>query len=228
MEQQHFSHIRSFVKRASRMTATQEAGYQRLCNYGLQLDSEGKWDFGTSFGRQAPTVVEIGFGMGDATLEIAQNHPDWNFVGIEVHKPGLGALVNGIETLGMENLRVVEGDAAQLLVHHLLPRSLRAIHLFFPDPWQKKRHHKRRLIVAHRMAFWLSLIETRGYLYMVTDWADYAQWIYEHMGQLKLGSFEVLDLSQLPIERPQTKFESKGLSKGHDIREFVLRPLDQG
>ncbi len=141
--------------------------------YGVRF-SEAPLDFASLFGRIAPTVLEIGFGMGDTTAEIAADHPDWNFLGVEVHTPGVGALLKLTEQRGLRNIRVIEHDAQAVLAHQIPDESLTGIHIFFPDPWPKARHHKRRLIQQHLVTCLYRALRRNGYLHLATDWPDYA------------------------------------------------------
>lgn len=170
-------------------------------------------------------IVEIGFGMGAATALIAQANPERNYLGLEVHRPGIGRLLWEIERRGLSNIRIIEHDAVEVMEGMIAPASLEGIHLFFPDPWPKKRHHKRRLI---RRPFTDTLAERLrpgGYLYMVTDWEDYALWALSELSAA--GSLENPYGGFAPPRdwRPETEFERKGLDKRHEVRElyFVRR-----
>lgn len=225
----HPQRIRSFVRRAGRTTAAQaralaEVGPQVLVPYDTQpLAWEG------TFGRHAPVVLEIGFGMGEATAHIAQAMPERDFLCCEVHEPGVGALLKRVQDGALANVRIVAHDAVEVLQHMVAPGSLAGVHVFFPDPWHKKRHHKRRLVQPE----WVDLVATRlapgGYLHCATDWQPYA----EHMLQvlqanraLHNTATDVSGFATRPAYRPLTKFEQRGLRLGHGVWDVVFRRGD--
>ena len=225
----HPQRIRSFVRRAGRTTAAQaralaEVGPQVLVPYDTQpLAWEG------TFGRHAPVVLEIGFGMGEATAHIAQAMPARDFLCCEVHEPGVGALLKRVQDGALANVRIVAHDAVEVLQHMVAPGSLAGVHVFFPDPWHKKRHHKRRLVQPE----WVDLVATRlapgGYLHCATDWQPYA----EHMLQvlqanraLHNTATDVSGFATRPAYRPLTKFEQRGLRLGHGVWDLVFRRGD--
>lgn len=225
----HPQRIRSFVRRAGRTTAAQaraltEVGPQVLVPYDTQpLAWEG------TFGRHAPVVLEIGFGMGEATAHIAQTMPARDFLCCEVHEPGVGALLKRVQDGALANVRIVAHDAVEVLQHMVAPGSLAGVHVFFPDPWHKKRHHKRRLVQPE----WVDLVATRlapgGYLHCATDWQPYA----EHMLQvlqanraLHNTATDVSGFATRPAYRPLTKFEQRGLRLGHGVWDVVFRRGD--
>lgn len=200
--------------------------------YGVGF-SEAPLDFASLFGRTAPTILEIGFGMGDTTAQIASDHPDWNFLGVEVHTPGVGALMKLTEQRGLRNVRVIEHDAQAVLAHQIPDESLTGIHIFFPDPWPKARHHKRRLIQQHLVTCLYRALRRGGYLHMATDWPDYADQMRavvdatpgllapsESTAGPVAGSEREKDVVARAA-RPITKFERRGLRLGHPISDIV-------
>ena len=172
-------------------------------------------DWPRAFGREAPIGVEIGFGMGQALLEWADAEPRMNLVGIEIYQPGIGALLGGIEREQLSNLRVLWGEAEELLATKFQPASIAEIRIWFPDPWPKKRHHKRRLIRPRFAALLAGRLAPGGILRIATDWAPYADWIGE-----VLGAEPALQPAAASGERPETRFEARGRRLGHAIREF--------
>jgi tRNA (guanine-N7-)-methyltransferase len=180
-------------------------------------------DYAATFGRTAPVVLEIGFGMGDATAKIAQGLPGTDFIGCEVHEPGVGALLKHIGEMALSNVRVIRHDAVEVLQHMIPPASLAGVHIFFPDPWHKKRHHKRRLIQAPLVAHLTSRLAPGGYLHCATDWEPYAQQILEVLSA-EPGLVNSADgYAEKPAYRPLTKFENRGLRLGHGVWDVVFR-----
>jgi tRNA (guanine-N7-)-methyltransferase len=179
-------------------------------------------DFSAAFGRQAPQVVEIGFGMGDATAQIAQARPDIDFVGIEVHPPGVGALLQRIEERALSNLRILQHDAVEVMERMVAPASLAGVHVFFPDPWHKKRHHKRRLIQPPFVALLASRLAPGGYLHCATDWQPYAEQMLEVLSGEPLLRNRFDGYAPRPDYRPLTKFENRGLKLGHGVWDLVF------
>jgi tRNA (guanine-N7-)-methyltransferase len=169
------------------------------------------------FGRKAPLVLEIGSGMGETTAAIAEAHPEADFIAVEVHGPGVGSLLNGIEARALKNLRVIRHDAVEVLEHMIADGALAAIHLFFPDPWPKKRHHKRRLVQAPFAALAARKLAPGGLLHAATDWPDYADQIAEALSQ----TLEPVETGF--VARPPTKFETRGKRLGHPIRDLYFR-----
>ncbi|MFW6274706.1 MAG: tRNA (guanosine(46)-N7)-methyltransferase TrmB [Spirochaetota bacterium] len=180
-------------------------------------------DFEQLFGNGNPVIVEIGFGMGRATIELAVKFPDHNFLGIEVYPPGIGKVLDEIHQRGLHNLRVIQADAVEVLERMIPKHTIAGFHIFFPDPWPKKRHHKRRLIqpeFAHRLA---QCLQADGYIYAVTDWEEYAEQILEVLSQNALLHNPNHGFSE-PIEwRPKTSFQLKGEAKQHLIREIWVQ-----
>jgi len=215
--------IRSFVRREGRMTGGQRRALEQLLpRFGLDPQA-GVWDLRQAFGREAPRFADIGFGAGESLLKMARTRPEHDFIGVEVHRPGVGRLLLELERAGLTNVRVVCADAVEVLSANLAPGSLSGAYLFFPDPWHKKRHHKRRLV---RPEF-VHLVSTRlaigGRLHMATDWEDYAQ----HMLTLLNAEATLVNAAaDGPFarrgERPQTKYEQRGERLGHRVRDLVF------
>ena len=179
-------------------------------------------DFSAVFGRQAPVVLEIGFGMGDATASVAQQLADIDFLGVEVHPPGVGALLRQIGERGLTNLRIVQHDAVEVLREMVPAGALAGIHLFFPDPWHKKRHHKRRLIQPPFVATLVQHLAPGGYLHCATDWEPYAQQMLAVLSAEPLLVNTVEGYAPRPDHRPLTKFETRGLKLGHGVWDLVF------
>ena len=214
--------IRSFVLRAGRMGPGQQRALDELGpRFVLPYRAE-PLDLAATFGRDAPTVLEIGFGMGDATAQIAAALPGTNFIGIEVHAPGVGALLKRIGENGLTNLRLVQHDAVEVLEHMIAPASLAGVHIYFPDPWHKKRHHKRRLI----QPAWVQQLSTRlapgGYLHCATDWQPYAEQMLEVLGAEPSLVNSAEGYAPRPDWRPLTKFEQRGLKLGHGVWDLLF------
>ena len=214
--------IRSFVVRAGRMGPGQARALQALGPRFVLPFSAAPCDFDAAFGRSAPRILEIGFGMGDATARIAQALPDTDFVGVEVHPPGVGALLKRIGELGLTNLRLVQHDAVEVLRDMVAPDSLAGVHVFFPDPWHKKKHNKRRLIQAGFVALLASRLRAGGRLHCATDWQPYAQQMLDVLAQEPLLRNTAPDYTDRPDYRPLTKFENRGLKLGHGVWDLVF------
>ncbi len=220
--------IKSFVMRSGRMTEGQQRGLdQGWPTFGLE-PSAGLQDFDQLFGRKAPRTFEIGFGMGQATLEMAAAAPDEDFIGVEVHRPGVGALLNGMLTQNLSNIRVYSWDALEVLRDCVADASLDRLLLFFPDPWHKARHHKRRIV----QPAWAQLVRQKlkvgGVLHMATDWQAYA----EHMLEVMNAEPGYRNLAEdggyvpRPAERPVTKFERRGERLGHGVWDLKFQRVD--
>ena len=212
--------IRSFVLRQGRSSNAQSRAYKALLpEYSLAYQ-EDFLNLDAVFNRTAPRVLEIGFGMGETTARIASQHPETDYIGIEVHSPGIGSLLIKIEEGGLKNVRIIQHDAVAVLTHMIAPLSLDGIHIYFPDPWPKTRHHKRRLIQPDFITQLCTKLKGGGVLHIATDWADYAKHITTVLGnELQLTS--ALELSC--ASRPRTKFEQRGLDLGHKIYEWVFQ-----
>ena len=214
--------IRSFVTRAGRMGPGQARALAELGpRLVLPYVAQGA-DFDAVFGRRAPRVLEIGFGMGDATARIAQAQPGTDFIGVEVHEPGVGALLKRIGELGLTNLRIVQHDAVDVLEHMIAPLALQGVHIYFPDPWHKTRHHKRRLIQPAFVRLLCSRIAPGGYLHCATDWQPYAQQMLEVLAAEPTLVNTTEGYAPRPAHRPLTKFENRGLALGHGVWDLVF------
>jgi tRNA (guanine-N7-)-methyltransferase len=215
--------IRSFVRRAGRMGPGQQRALDELGPRFVLPFRREALDFAATFGRDAPTVLEIGFGMGDATAQIAAALPQTDFIGIEVHAPGVGALLKRIGEMDLTNLKLVQHDAVEVLESMIPPQSLAGVHIYFPDPWHKKRHHKRRLIQPG----WVQQLVTRlapdGYLHCATDWQPYAEQMLEVLSAEMALVNTAEGFALRPAWRPQTKFESRGLKLGHGVWDLLFR-----
>ncbi len=214
--------IHTFQIRAGHFTNLERKDYEELLPvFGVPYSHE-KMDFEKIFGNTNPVVIEIGFGMGKATAIIAENNPDINYLGIEVHKPGIGKLLGEIRTRGLKNVRIMEHDALEVLENMVNDESVSAFHIFFPDPWQKKRHFKRRLIQRPRTDLIASKIIKGGYFYFVTDWLPYAEFGLEQL--LNTPALENKFEGYAPHQewRPETRFEQKGLDANRVINEMMF------
>ena len=183
-------------------------------------------DFETVFARKAPTILEIGFGMGETTAQIATRHPDTNFLGIEVHSPGVGSLLKEIGEQHLQNVRIIQHDAVEIVRTMIPPASLHGMHVFFPDPWPKTRHHKRRLLQPAFVSELATRLEPQGYLHVATDWRDYAEQILEVLSAEPSLVNTADAYAPRPANRPQTKFEARGVKLGHDVWDIVFRRFD--
>ena len=212
--------IRSYVLRQGRTTPAQARALETLFpKYGIVFSNE---PLGSR--RAAPLVLEIGSGMGDTTVAIAKALPEVDFIAVEVHGPGVGSLLNAIEKEKLSNLRVIRHDALEVLENMIGERSLAAIHLFFPDPWPKKRHHKRRLVQPAFAALAARKLAPGGVLHAATDWPDYAAWMEEVFSREPLLEPAAAGFTV----RPVTNFESRGRRLGHPVRDLVFRRKERG
>ncbi len=216
--------IRSFVLRQGRLTPAQERAFTSGWPvYGVEYQKT-PLDLNQTFGREgANKVLEIGFGMGDATAKIAQTLPDHDFLAVEVHAPGVGALLKHIEEDNIQNIRIVQHDAVEVLQNMVADESLDGVHIFFPDPWHKKRHHKRRLIQAEFIRFLCSKMKVGAYLHVATDWEAYAEWVLEVLEAEPLLTNTAKDYAEKPSYRPLTKFENRGIKLGHGVWDLVYK-----
>ena len=215
--------IRSYVRRAGRTTAGQAKALETLGPQYLVPYQSQPVDLAQLFGRAAPTILEIGFGMGEATAHIAGVMPEKNFLCCEVHPPGVGALLKRIGELGLTNIRIVEHDAVEVLDHMLPEASLAGVHIFFPDPWHKARHNKRRLVQPPFVAKLLPRIQAGGYIHCATDWEPYAQQMLEVLSAEPALQNTAAAFADRPPYRPLTKFENRGLKLGHGVWDVVFR-----
>ena len=214
--------LRSFVLRAGRMGSGQVRALAELGPRFVLPFSGKPLDWTAVFGREAPRILEIGFGMGQATAQIAAARPELDFIGVEVHEPGVGALLREIGDRGLSNLRIVQHDAVEVLQQMLAPDSLAGVHLYFPDPWHKKRHNKRRLIQPAFVAQLVGHIKPGGYLHCATDWQPYAEQMLSVLSAEPALVNSVAGYAPKPDWRPLTKFENRGLQLGHGVRDLVF------
>ncbi len=215
--------IRSYVLRQGRLTDAQRRACDELLpRFGIDYAPE-LIDLGRIFGRAAPKILEIGFGMGETTASIAASHPENDYLGIEVHTPGVGSLLKRVAEAGLANVRVIRHDALDVLEHMIPPGSLDGVHVFFPDPWPKKRHHKRRLLQPPFLRLLASRMKPGAYLHVATDWQDYAQQILEVLAGEPLLVNTAPGYASRPAYRPLTKFESRGLKLGHGVWDLIFR-----
>ncbi len=215
--------IRSFVLRQGRMSVAQQRAHDNLkAVYGIPYVVQ-PLDLAATFGRDAPKILEIGFGMGDATAAIASAHPENDYLGIEVHSPGVGSLLNQIQECALANLRIIQHDAVEVLRDMIPDASLAGVHIFFPDPWHKKRHNKRRLIKHDFVALIARKLAPGGYLHCATDWEDYAIQIMEVLSGEPALTNTADGYAPRPDYRPLTKFEQRGLRLGHGVWDIVFK-----
>lgn len=220
-------HIRSFVLRQTRMTQAQELALEKLSPIYELPYRQQELDMDTIFGRQAPRILEIGFGMGHATAQIAAANPAIDYLGVEVHGPGVGALMLRIDEQALKNIRVVRKDVVLVLRDMIPAKSLDGVHVFFPDPWQKKRHHKRRLIQVEFLESLAEKVKKGGYIYLATDWADYADWMLDALNQAPSWQNRYPGFAPLQQWRPGTSFEHKGIEKAHLIQELMFECIKE-
>ncbi|WP_293267545.1 tRNA (guanosine(46)-N7)-methyltransferase TrmB [Neptunomonas sp.] len=227
-EKKHMRTVRSFVKRAGRTTEGQEKALEEVWPVmGLEIKN-GSVNFTEVFGREAPVVLEIGFGMGDSLLEMASREPSKNFVGIEVHSPGVGRLLSNANEEGLTNIRVYAEDAVEVFKQCVPDNSLDTLQLFFPDPWHKKRHHKRRIVQPDFAQSIRKKLKVGGYFHMATDWENYAEHMMEVMSAAegyknKMGDGQY---SPQPEWRPVTKFQRRGERLGHGIWDLMFEKTE--
>jgi len=215
--------IRSFVLRTGRTTVGQQKAIETLGPKYLVPYQSQPVDLDALFGRAAPTVLEIGFGMGEATAHIAGVLPEKNFLCCEVHTPGVGALLKRIGDLGLTNIRIVQHDAVEVMLHMLAPQSLAGVHIFFPDPWHKARHNKRRLVQPPFVAQLATRLAPGGYIHCATDWEPYAQQMLEVLSAEPALQNTAAGFAPRPDYRPLTKFENRGIRLGHGVWDVVFR-----
>ena len=218
----HRRSIRSFVRRAGRLTASQQRALDELWpQFGIAFDGT-RLDLDAIFGRHAARVLEIGFGNGDSLVELAAAEPEIDFLGIEVHEPGIGHCLIRIRETGVSNLRLICHDAIEVLEAGIPAGSLSRINLYFPDPWPKKRHHKRRIVNPRFLDLAANALEPGGSLNVATDWDNYAEHIDERLeadARFVCSERRVHDGGR-PLDRPATKFERRGLKRGHRIHDW--------
>jgi tRNA (guanine-N7-)-methyltransferase len=217
--------IRSFVRREGRLTPGQQRALEELWpQFGIEHD-ETILDLQAIFGRSAPRVLEIGFGNGASLLKMAQGNPDTDYLGIEVHRPGVGNLLLGIEREGVTNIRVMSEDAVDILKQQIPDASLDMVQLFFPDPWHKKKHHKRRIVQPDFVQLLYRKLKPGGLFHMATDWQDYAEHMLEVMMAAEgfTNTSPTNDYVERPDSRPLTKFEQRGHRLGHGVWDLIFK-----
>jgi tRNA (guanine-N7-)-methyltransferase len=215
--------IRSYVLRQGRVSNAQRRAYESLLpQFGLEYAS-GALDLGAVFGRRASRILEIGFGMGETTAQIAASHPEIDYLAIEVHTPGIGSLLKQIDERGLMNVRIIQHDAVEVLHNMIAPDTFDAAHIFFPDPWPKKRHHKRRLIQPAFVTLLVTRLKRGAYLHVTTDWEEYAEQILAALSAEPTLRNTARDFAPRPEYRPLTKFEQRGLRLGHRVWDIVFK-----
>lgn len=227
-EVKHPRNIKSYVVRSGRMTLGQEKSYTELWQiYGIEANGQ-ILDFSQLYKTQSPVILEIGFGMGDSLIEMAANNPDINYLGIEVHKPGVGRLLGNISERLLINLRVMRADAVEVLKSQILDKSLQAVYLFFPDPWHKRRHNKRRIVKEEFIQLLRKKLQSYGQFHMATDWKDYAVQMLKEMKAARgfKNCSDNEDYIPRPAHRPMTKFERRGERLGHGVRDILFEKIN--
>lgn len=220
--------MRSFVLRGGRLTEGQKRALNELWpRFGIE-QGDTVLDLQTLFGNQAPVIMEIGFGNGDATWQMASAHPEQNYLGVEVHRPGVGHLLLKIEEQNLGNIRIACADAVEFLQRRIAEASLDGVRIYFPDPWPKKRHHKRRIIQAAFVRLLASRMRTGAVLHLATDWAPYADFMLEEIAAVEgfVNLSDQGDFCHMPEWRPQTKYEKRGERLGHHVRDLLFRRID--
>lgn len=224
----HRRSIRSFVMRAGRMTVGQQRAYDQFWpRYGLKV-ADGALALQDLFGRDAPVVLEIGFGMGKSLADMAEAEPEKDFIGVEVHPPGVGSLLMEVEKRGLTNVRVYAEDAVEVMEHCVPAGSLARVQLYFPDPWHKKRHHKRRLVQPAFVQSVRGALEIGGLFHLATDWENYAEHMLDVMETAdgfrnQMGPAQYVER---PAFRPETKFERRGQRLGHGVWDLLYERID--
>ena len=218
----HKRTVKTYVMRIGRMTAAQERQYKDLSPAWCIPFENKKLNFVDIFGNTNPIILEIGFGMGDATAALAQANPDINYIGVEVHKPGVGKLLGEIKKRELKNLYIIEYDALDVLECMIGDNSLNGIHIFFPDPWPKKRHHKRRLVQRPKTDLFAQKLAPGGYLYFVTDIIEYAEFALEELNATQHLKNKYQGFAEPQPWRAQTKFERKGMAADRQITELFF------
>jgi tRNA (guanine-N7-)-methyltransferase len=216
-------HIRSFVLRQGRVSPAQQRAVDTLLpHFGIPYAAQAL-DLEQAFGRSAPRILEIGFGMGDSTAAIARSHPENDYLALEVHTPGVGNLLKLIDNQQIANIRIIQHDAVEVVRDMLGDAALDGVHIFFPDPWHKARHNKRRLIQAPFIALLVQKLKPGGYIHVATDWQDYASQVLAVLGNEALLENTATDYAPRPPYRPLTKFEQRGLRLGHGVWDLLFR-----
>ena len=224
---EHPRHIKSFVRREGRLTIGQQRALDELLPvYGLN-EKTTQIDLNTVFGRHCPKILEIGFGDGTSLAQQADNNPDNDFIGIEVHRPGVGHLLGELQQHGLNNVRVYCADAVEVITHCLPDQVLDGVQIFFPDPWHKTRHHKRRLVQVNFVKLIQQKLKPGGTLHFATDWEDYAKYMIKVMQQVPgfINTAKEGHFVPRPSYRPLTKFEQRGQRLGHGVWDLVYRNI---
>ncbi len=218
-------HIRSFVLRQGRVSPAQQRSLDNLMpRFGIVYAAQ-LLDLDASFGRTAPKILEIGFGMGEPTAHIALHHPHNDYLALEVHPPGVGSLLKQIDEQQLGNIRIIQHDAVEVIRDMLQDESLDGVHIFFPDPWHKARHNKRRLIQTPFVAQLVKKIKSGGYIHVATDWQDYAEQVLAVLSAEPALQNTAADYAEKPAYRPLTKFENRGLKLGHGVWDLVFKKI---
>jgi tRNA (guanine-N7-)-methyltransferase len=217
--------IKSFVLRQGKITKGQQSALEDyLDKYSIQFDKSTLLNLNNIYNRNAPKIIEIGFGMGNATWQIAKNNPQNDYLGIEVHLPGVGSLLNHIAENEITNLKIIRHDAVEVLKYSIADNSLDGFHIYFPDPWPKKRHHKRRIIQSEFVKLLAQKLKPNGYIHLATDWEEYATWMLDILKEefsIKNTS-ATNDFIPRPEFRPLTKFENRGINLGHGVWDLIF------
>jgi tRNA (guanine-N7-)-methyltransferase len=216
-------HIRSFVLRQGRVSPAQQRACEELLpRFGIPYAAQ-PLDLKLAFGRSAPRILEIGFGMGDSTAAIALAHPENDYLALEVHTPGVGNLLKLIDAQQIANIRIIQHDAVEVLRDMIVANTLDGVQIFFPDPWHKARHNKRRLIQAPFIAQLVDKLKPGGYIHVATDWQDYAGQVLSVLSAEPLLENTAADYAPRPVYRPLTKFEQRGIRLGHGVWDLLFR-----
>ena len=211
---------RSYRLRGVRITPAQQLARDTLwAKFGIEFQ-ESILDLDTSFAKAQPVVMEIGYGMGEATWQIAKDNPAINYLGVEVHMPGVGKLMARLDELALTNVKLIERDVLEVFHYMISDGSLDGIHLYFPDPWPKKRHNKRRIVNQRFISEVAKKLKPGGYIHIATDWVPYAEWITEQFNETTLFTGGVINR---PDSRPLTRFEGQGITKDHRVTDFLFR-----
>lgn len=214
-------HIRSYVLRQGRVSVAQQRAIDTLLpRFGIPYAAR-PLDLAHAFGRTAPVILEIGFGMGDSTATIAQAHPENDYLALEVHTPGVGNLLKLIDAQQLSNIRIMQHDAVEVLRDMIADNTLAGVHIFFPDPWHKARHNKRRLIQSPFIAQLVKKLQPGGYIHVATDWQDYAEQVLNVLNAEPLLTNTAKDYAPRPDYRPLTKFENRGILLGHGVWDLI-------
>ena len=211
---------RSYRLRGVRITPAQQIARDTLwAKFGIEFQ-ESLLDLSTSFAKVQPVVMEIGYGMGEATWQIAEANPNTNYLGVEVHMPGVGKLMAKLNEFELTNVKLIERDVFEVFYYMIADKALDGVHLYFPDPWPKKRHFKRRIVNQRFISEVAKKLKPGGYLHIATDWVPYAEWITEQFNESALFTGGVIDR---PDSRPLTRFEGQGITKDHRVTDFLFR-----